>query len=83
MSKQDHATREVNIYEGAAEYGERASELCEADNNEGICLCCGAERSGVEPDAEYYHCDECGRAFVFGVEQIVLMSCAAGMMVKI
>lgn len=37
----------------------------------GLCIRCGAERYGVEPDASEYPCDECGEDAVFGLEQLV------------
>jgi predicted RNA-binding Zn-ribbon protein involved in translation (DUF1610 family) len=39
----------------------------------GFCLACGAEAYGVEPDARKYECDECGKAKVYGAEEILLM----------
>lgn len=39
----------------------------------GFCLACGAEQSGVEPDAEKYTCNECKKPEVYGIEQIILM----------
>ena len=39
----------------------------------GLCIHCGAGTDGVEPDAEQYACDECGRAGVYGAEQLVLL----------
>ena len=38
----------------------------------GFCLSCGAEVSGVEPDACGYTCEACGEENVFGVEEIIL-----------
>lgn len=47
--------------------------LEEGDDCTGLCLACGAEASEVEPDAEGYTCEECGKREVAGAEQIVLM----------
>lgn len=39
--------------------------------NPGFCLHCGAEASGVEPDAEGYECEACGEPQVFGAERLM------------
>jgi len=40
----------------------------------GLCLFCGeTTECGVEPDAERYECEGCGRDGVFGVEQCLIM----------
>ena len=41
--------------------------------NHGICLACGAERDGCEPDAEGYECYECGAHKVVGAELAAVM----------
>lgn len=38
----------------------------------GICLACGEETDGVEPDAERYTCDTCGEPQVYGAEQLLM-----------
>ncbi len=38
----------------------------------GICLSCGEDRDGCEPDARNYECYECGQNTVFGAEEILL-----------
>jgi hypothetical protein len=51
-----------------------AVSLLEAGcDTEGVCLACGAEASGVEPDASGYTCEGCGEPSVSGAEEIVLM----------
>jgi hypothetical protein len=35
-------------------------ECVELDDNIGICLACGEEQYGVEPDARRYDCESCG-----------------------
>jgi hypothetical protein len=40
--------------------------------NPGICLCCGADAEGVEPDARKYKCEACGKPGVYGAEQLLL-----------
>ena len=51
----------------------RAAELCEEDGNMGICLACGYEQEGCEPDARGYDCEECGEPEVYGAEEILMM----------
>ncbi len=43
------------------------------DSSIGYCLACGAEASGVEPDARRYVCESCGAAKVYGAEELVVM----------
>lgn len=38
----------------------------------GLCLLCGNEQDGCEPDAENYVCESCGAEQVFGAEQLIL-----------
>lgn len=38
----------------------------------GICTDCGEDAEGVEPDAENYMCEACGKYGVFGAEQLLL-----------
>lgn len=44
-------------------------------NNTGICILCGCDQEGVEPDAAKYKCENptCGAELVFGAEQLALM----------
>lgn len=48
-------------------------EAVEADDNLGFCIACGAEASGVEPDARGYECEACGASAVYGAEELLLM----------
>ena len=41
--------------------------------NPGYCVECGAERGGCEPDARGYECEACGKAAVYGAEELLLM----------
>ena len=41
-------------------------------DNSGICLACGFEQDGCEPDAENYTCESCGESCVMGAEQILI-----------
>jgi predicted RNA-binding Zn-ribbon protein involved in translation (DUF1610 family) len=40
--------------------------------NPGICIACGEETDGCEPDARNYLCDNCGERQVFGAEELLL-----------
>ena len=52
---------------------EQVLDLCEEDNGGGICTKCHETTDGVEPDAEGYECDSCGRFAVCGAEQYILL----------
>lgn len=52
---------------------ERVMEAVEEDNSLGFCLGCGAEASGVEPDAREYKCEACGERKVYGAEELLFM----------
>ena len=41
-------------------------------DNPGICLACGEEADGCEPDAERYECEHCGEHMVWGADQALL-----------
>ena len=41
-------------------------------DNPGICLSCGADAEGCEPDARRYTCEHCGNKWVFGDEEILI-----------
>lgn len=45
----------------------------QADTNTGFCLACGAEASGVEPDARRVRCESCSEPKVYGAEELMLM----------
>ena len=44
--------------------------------DDGICVACGEDQMGVEPDAERYKCEACGERQVYGGEQLVLLGAA-------
>ena len=52
------------------EAGVRESMFGTEDN--GVCVACGEDAYGVEPDAEQYECESCGRRAVYGWEQVLL-----------
>lgn len=37
-------------------------------DNPGICIACGADADGCEPDAREYVCEVCGKPSVYGVK---------------
>lgn len=43
------------------------------DGTMGVCLGCGEEAYGVEPDARGYVCESCGEPKVYGLEEAVIM----------
>ena len=55
----------------------RVQALAESEmyglENPGICLACGEEADGCEPDAERYTCEYCDEPRVYGAEQILMM----------
>lgn len=54
----------------------RVAELYEASQvsleSPGICVKCGGEQYGVEPDARRYVCEHCGEHGVYGIEELAL-----------
>lgn len=42
------------------------------ETNMGICIECGEDQFGVEPDAEKYLCESCGTHTVYGVETLAI-----------
>lgn len=38
----------------------------------GLCLACGNEQGGCEPDARGYGCEACGEPAVFGAEELFM-----------
>jgi hypothetical protein len=41
-------------------------------DNPGICILCGVDVDGVEPDAEKYDCENCTFPAVYGAEQLLI-----------
>jgi len=52
---------------------ERVMEMCERDEYEGICIACGEDAEGVEPDARKYECESCGKEKVYGCQELLFM----------
>ena len=40
-------------------------------DNPGMCLACGQDADGCEPDARKYDCEHCGEAAVFGAQELL------------
>jgi hypothetical protein len=55
---------------------DRVVEACERRltslDNPGLCVACGLEQGGCEPDAEGYECESCGEPRVFGAEELLV-----------
>ncbi len=51
---------------------DRIMELVEMDDYMGVCIACGEEVQGVEPDACKYECDCCGKRAVYGAEELLM-----------
>ena len=49
-----------------------AMRRIETLDNPGICLICGNEQGGCEPDARNYTCESCGAEQVYGAEELIL-----------
>ncbi len=49
----------------------RVMEAIEADDHLGFCIACGEEACCVEPDAREYTCESCGKAQVYGAEELL------------
>ena len=64
-----------NIHESITE--ERMRPLAEAQmfglENPGVCLACGEERDGCEPDAEHYACESCDKNMVMGATELYMV----------
>jgi hypothetical protein len=61
----------VHIHESITP--ERVAEMAKRDDCEGICIACGEDACGVEPDARNYECECCGAHKVFGAEELLFI----------
>ena len=52
---------------------EQIMAAVESGDNIGICLACGEEQGGCEPDARKYECESCGERRVYGAEELLIM----------
>lgn len=41
-------------------------------DNPGLCIACGNEQDGCEPDARDYECEECGHKTVYAPEELLI-----------
>ncbi len=51
---------------------EQVMTAVESGDYIGICITCGYEQEGVEPDARKYECEDCGERKVYGAEELLL-----------
>lgn len=42
-------------------------------DNVGLCVNCGFEQDGCEPDARKYRCESCNERTVYGAEELLMM----------
>jgi len=49
-----------------------ADYLDACDMHCGVCMTCGYNQGGCEPDARNYTCECCGETEVFGVEELMV-----------
>lgn len=54
----------------------RVTTLVESEmfglENPGLCVECGEEATGCEPDARNYKCEACGKRQVFGAAEVLI-----------
>ncbi len=59
---------------------DRIMEACERGDmtldNPGICVACGCDADGCEPDARRYECECCSKKAVYGAQELLLMTVA-------
>jgi len=41
-------------------------------DNVGLCINCGFEQDGCEPDARKYRCESCNERTVYGAEELLI-----------
>ena len=51
---------------------EQVMDAVESGDYIGICVYCGEEQDGVEPDARKYECESCGKRGVYGAEELLM-----------
>jgi hypothetical protein len=56
---------------------ERVVEACEREmtslDNPGICIACGQDADGCEPDARKYQCESCVERAIYGAQDLAMM----------
>jgi hypothetical protein len=65
------AKTKSGIFIHVPKFNKAFEEACE-EGRMGLCIACGAEADGVEPDAHHYTCEVCGSAKVFGLEELMM-----------
>jgi hypothetical protein len=65
--------REVHASVTAERVIEASERRANSLDNPGICIACGAEQDGCEPDAQRYQCEACEEDAVYGAEELLLM----------
>lgn len=65
LNRQDHVIPDLDI--------DTLTDAIQQDDGIGFCVHCGAETSGVEPDAREYKCDNCDELGVYGAEELLIM----------
>jgi len=72
--KKEHEMRSTKVR--ATLNPDRIAALAEESmfgmSSPGICITCGDECDGVEPDAREYTCESCGEATVYGAEELLM-----------
>lgn len=51
---------------------DRVLSAVQEDDNIGICLLCGKDQRGCEPDMRNGRCENCGGDYVSGAEEILI-----------
>jgi hypothetical protein len=65
----------MNIHKSVtpARVAAAAEESMFGMGNNGICIACGDDADGCEPDARKYTCEGCGEAAVYGAEELLMI----------
>ena len=73
----EHMSKTYVTRTGVTQYRSSMAEVEDmmADQT-GFCLACGASDQMAEPDARKYTCEACGKAKVYGAEELVVMGLA-------
>jgi hypothetical protein len=71
LARQDIASARQAVKEKVITL-DQVMQLIEQDDCMGLCVACGAEAYGVEPDARRYQCESCGAHQVFGAEELLM-----------
>jgi len=72
----EHLSKALRVKLHRSVTAKRIQELAQAsifgESNTGLCLECGADAHGVEPDASKYFCESCNRKSVYGAELLLM-----------